>query len=95
MVNMRIYKYPDKKTIEVKIDYDKDLFKFLMESGFKRAKGWYFKTYFSENKNDYDKYKIHYSKLIDSSKYKRVEIFKFIKRMSNVDHLLKNIGAML
>lgn len=96
MTYLKIYKYPDKEVkVECKIDYNKDLYKYIKSRGFKGRMGWHVK-YYDLSEVDFKKdYRRDLKVILKDAKYKKVEFFKFLKKVSNVENILENLGVEL
>lgn len=96
MTYLKIYKYPDKEVkVECKIDYNKNLYKYIKSRGYKSRMGWHVK-YYDLSEVDFKKdYKNDLKEILKDTKYKKIEYFKFLKKISNVDKLLENLGIDL
>lgn len=97
MTNIRIFKYPENRIyIECKFDYDKDKYRYVKERGFKKRSGaWHYKVYYIEDNEVKKKYKADIQMLIKNVKYKRIEIFRLVKKISNVEKILEQLGVEL
>lgn len=96
MTNIRVFKYPDRTYVEVKFDFSKELWAYIKERGFKRkSNGYHFKSYYKDNPEAQVKYKQDMKILLKDVKYKRIEYFKFMKKVSNVEKFLENLGVEL
>lgn len=95
MTNIKIFKYPNKKVyIEVKFDYSKELYHYVKTRGFKRrSTAWHYKYYDINDVEYKQKYKTDLQMLLKDSKYKRIEYFKFVKKISNVEKILEDLGV--
>jgi len=94
MTYIKVYKYPKNLLkIECKIDYNKDLYRYIKTRGFKSRYGWHYKYYTLDNKESKKLYEQDKTEILKDAKYKKIEWFKFLKKISNVDKLLENLGV--